>query len=242
MNRKYLGIGEEPALGSAPPEACPVEPKVTGPRHAPDEAEILRDSITSEPALGQHADPRRWWRWYEARRAACATPGDLAVTLVAAILGGPAAVLGALLSGQQHWSSVFYAVVIAPVIEEFLKQSGMIYLLEKRPYRLLGLWQFLFYGAMAGLSFGVIENLIYLKIYAPLGGYDVQRMADNRWVVCTSLHVVCAMIGSLGPWWAWRKHLERRGPVEIGDALPALFAAMGLHAVYNFAATFLIPV
>ena len=59
-----------------------------------------------------------------------------------------------------------YLIVFGPVIEELAKQSGMTYLLEKKPYRVFAAWQFLFVALLSGLGFAVIENLVYIYVYA----------------------------------------------------------------------------
>ena len=132
-----------------------------------------------------------------------------------------------------------YLIVFGPVIEELAKQSGMTYLLEKKPYRVFAAWQFLFVALLSGLGFAVIENLVYIYVYAPAGGVeDIERLAAFRWVVCTLLHVVCAGIASLGLIRVWKRQVRDGRPADLAAAFPLFAAAMIVHGAYNFAAMF----
>ena len=163
-------------------------------------------------------------------------PGNLGVTLLAAVLGGPFAVIGAICSGQQGTGPIIYALVFAPVIEELLKQSGMTFVLEKKPYRVFASWQFLLAGLVSGFVFGAIENFVYMGRFAAiLSPRDLARLAAYRWTVCTSLHVLCATIASLGLVRVWKKHARQGGPVELAAALPWFVVAMVVHGLYNLA-------
>lgn len=231
---KYFSVDHEPALSG---EFCPPDPAehraepVGGPM---DEIEILRDSVAAEPALADRHDPHEWTRWIQRKRRDCTVLGNLGVTLLAALLGGPFAILGAILSGQQGPGPIIYMVVFAPVIEELLKQSGMTYVLEKKPYRAFASWQFLFAGVVSGLAFGAIENLVYVgRFAAVLRPADLAEMTVFRWAVCTPLHVVCASIASLGLIRVWKKQLADGRPADLAAAFPFFVAAMVLHGLYN---------
>ena len=102
MDEKYLSADHEPALGGGRFEADPAEQRVPATDRPPDELEALRDSIGAEPALPEHGDPQRWNRWLQERRRGCTLPGNLAVTALAAVLGGPFAIVGALMAGRQR--------------------------------------------------------------------------------------------------------------------------------------------
>jgi len=239
MDDEYFSTDHEPALHGGPCEPDPAEERARPADREAGELEALRDSVAAEPALSQHADPRQWDRWLDARRRECTPIGDLAVTLAVALASGPFAIVGALMAGQQGVPGYLYAIVFGPVVEELLKQSGMTYLLEQKPYRVFATWQFVFAAAMAGLTFGAIENLVYIHVYAPAGGVrDIEAMAAFRWAVCLPLHVVCAMIASLGLVRAWRRQLDQGGPVELSAAFPWFVAAMVLHGAYNAVAAF----
>jgi len=240
MRDKYFSVEREPALSGGPAKPDPAETRAAPVGDPPSELEALRDSVTGEPALPQYRDPTEWSRWLDQKRAQCSLPGNLAVTVLAAVVAGPFAIFGALYAGQQGWGPGVYAVVFAPVIEELLKQSGMIYVLEKKPYRAFAAWQFLVAALISGLAFGAIENLVYVgRFAAVLSPNELARLAAYRWTVCTSLHVGCAAIASLGLVRVWRKHARQGGPVELAPAVPWFVVAMGLHGLYNLAAVFI---
>ena len=227
MKDEYHSIEHEPALGGGRFEAVPAS-------SAPTELEALRDSVTNEPALPRHGDPGRWSRWLARRRSRCTLVGNLGVTLAAALLAGPFAILGALLTPQQGIGQLVYPIVFAPVVEELLKQSGMIYLVEKKPYRVFAWWQFVFAALVSALTFAAIENLAYIQIQSwQAGPGEVARMVRFRWTVCTSVHVVCAAIASGGMIRVWRRQLRHGRPAELSDAFGFFAAAMIIHGIYN---------
>ena len=148
-------------------------------------------------------------------------------------------IIGALMAGVPGTGGLLYAIVFGPVAEELLKQSGMTYLLEKKPYRVFAAWQFVFVAVVAGLVFATIENLVYINIYFPASGVrNVATAAAFRWVACTLLHVSCAAIASLGLVRVWRRQLHEGGSPELTAAFPFFIAAMVVHGTYNFAAMF----
>jgi hypothetical protein len=239
MDDKYFSTDHEPALGHGRFDVDPAEHRAQPVDRPADELEALRDSVAAEPALPEHADPSLWNRWLAERRGRCSRAGNLAVTALAAVLSGPLAIVGALMAGHRGTSGYVYAVVFGPVIEELLKQSGMTYLLEKKPYRVFAAWQFLFAALVSGLTFGAIENLVYIHLYAPAGSVrDPAALAAFRWAVCTPLHVVCAAIASLGLVRVWNRQVRTGRAAELTAALPWFAVAMVLHGAYNFAATF----
>ncbi|HUT13449.1 MAG TPA: PrsW family glutamic-type intramembrane protease [Thermoguttaceae bacterium] len=240
MDDKYFSVDHEPALTGGRFEPDPAERRAKPVGGQADELELLRDSVAAEPALPQYDEPNQWSEWLQLRRRRCTLPGNLAVTLLAALLGGPFAVVGALVAGRQGMVAFVYVVVFGPIVEELLKQSGMTYVLEKKPYRVFAAWQFVFAAVVSGLAFAVIENLVYIHVYARQAGVeDVGKLAAYRWVVCTSLHVVCAAIASLGLIRAWRRQLREGRPVDLGAAFPWFVLAIVVHGTYNFAASFI---
>lgn len=239
--KDYFSVHSEPALEGG---ACRRDPSENRADlgNLPTEEEALRDSVANEPALADRQDPERWRAWHERKRRECSLAGNLMVTLAVAVATGPAAVVGAFLAGSQGATQAVYAVVFGPIVEELLKQGGMIYLLERRPYRIFASWQFPFAALAAGLAFATIENLMYLHVYAagPDSGIeDFEAFAAFRWTVCTALHVVCALIASTGLIRAWRRHLADGQPVDLSAAYPLFAVAMAVHGVYNLVALFI---
>ena len=237
MKDEYFSTDHEPALTGGPFEPDPAERRATPVERRPNEMEALRDSVANEPALPQYSDPAQWTRWLNRKRAACTMPGNLGVTLLAALVGGPFAILGALMAGYQGVGQILYVVLFGPVIEELLKQSGMTWMLERKPHRVFAAWQFLFAAVVSGLVFAVIENLLYIYCFASDPGVeDIGQLAAYRWTVCTSLHVVCAAIASLGLVRVWKRQLRDGRPAHMAAAFPWFLAAIVLHGLYNAAA------
>jgi len=241
MKKRYLSVDHEPALAGGSefrgdPSEHTAEP--TGP--ATDELGVLRDSIAVEPALPHRRSTLPWQTWMEERRGRCTMIGNVSVTLLAALVGGPFAIAGAMFSAGQGFGATVYVIIFAPVAEELLKQSGMTYVLEKQPYRIFSPLQFVFAAVLSGAVFASIENAVYLGQCAAAGG-DVARLAAFRLPVCTTVHVVCAAVASLGLVRAWRRHLTHQRPAELADAFPYFLAAMILHGGYNTWAVLLGP-
>lgn len=235
-----FSVEHEPALQDILFQPDPAEARAAVPSQSPTEMEQLRDSVANEPALADQASADAWSAWLAARRAACTPAGNLLVTLIAAVLGGPVAVVGVFLSGSPGPGGLLYAVAVAPVLEELFKQSGMLYLLEKAPYRISGAWQFVLAATVSGFTFSAIENVLYLFVYAshPAQG-SVAGLAAFRWAVCTPLHVGCALVGSLGLIRVWRKRYRDGQPTDLSIGAPFWVAAMVIHGTYNLLAVFL---
>ncbi len=239
---KYFSIEHEPALSGGPCQPDPAELQAAPVGGPPSELEALRDSVASEPALPQHRDPREWAEWLRHKRGQCTLVGNLGVTVLAAVAGGPFAIVGAFIAGQQGAGPIIYGIVLAPVIEELLKQSGMTFVLEKKPYRVFAAWQFVFAAIVSGLAFGAIENLVYTGTFAAvLGARELARLVSFRWLVCAPLHAVWAAIASLGLVRVWKKQVRDGCPADLSAAFPFFVVAMVLHGAYNAWAMLLGP-
>ena len=148
-----------------------------------------------------------------------------------AVLGCVIAIPGVILQEIQASGSI----IAAPVIEEALKPAGVYILLLRWPQALRGRLHIAVLAAIAGLTFGLIESLIYVTIYFPDEGSDFVLF---RFTVTPMLHVVASFIVGLGlsrtiiDWAAGRAPFPRR-------TRNFYFAGAGLHAVYNLTAVIL---
>jgi RsiW-degrading membrane proteinase PrsW (M82 family) len=219
-------LGEEPTRASyVPPEE-------------PDPSDALGD----EPALrGMAAGGtlQRYFDIYEQKRREASSVQRLMAVLLALALSGPFAVAGAFVSqglgGGQSLGAVIAICAIAPLIEEMLKITGVLYLAERKPWLIPHGLAIPLIAVASGLAFGVIENVIYLNIYIPDADPEIRRW---RWTVCTSLHGGCSLIAGLGVLRMYRSIDRRTGPPMVSLASPYLIAATVLHGVYNLGAVF----
>lgn len=231
----YFSVRDEPALH---PECCTkkAEPEQP-PKEESDvpEEDRIRDSVFSEPgAVSPHTAYRDWLT----AKSRCYTPGKiLLATIAAGILGGLAAVPGVFLAGQWTFFQLIYLVGFGPLIEEIMKQAGMIYLLEKRPCSVQRGWQFVLASVIAAGIFATLENLLYQHLYLhSLKPDALSIVMVFRWRVCLCLHVSCAIIAGMGLRRAWLRHREQGRPVELSDAYGWFTTAIVLHGVYNLLA------
>ncbi|MBN1124887.1 MAG: PrsW family intramembrane metalloprotease [Sedimentisphaerales bacterium] len=225
----------EPALHGENFKVDPSEKRVKPLDGKQGELESVRDSVYSEPALAGTGAEANLAEWIARKRRQCSWSGNLAFLLLAALLSGPFAVVGAFLSGQYGVYGLGYAILFAPIIEELLKQSGMIYVLERQPYRIVAPWQFIASAGIAALVFASIENVLYTCVY--VGPEDVRSWAFFvwfRWTVPTTMHVTASVIASLGLIRIWRKQLADGKMADLSAAFPHFVAAMVLHGGYNF--------
>ena len=205
-----------------------------------DEITSIRDSVFNEPAVTLKKDELYLGKWTEQKRAQCSVAGNLGVAFLAAILAGPFAVLGAFMAAREGWYGVLYLVVFAPVLEELLKQSGMIYLLEEKPYRVFAGWQFVFSALISAFVFASIENILYLNVYIQIDTLkNPQMFAGFRWTVCTGVHMLCSAIASLGMIRVWKKQLRDGKAADLNIAFSYFAVAMAIHGAYNLTSLFL---
>ena len=156
-------------------------------------------------------------------------------TLCAGVCSGVIAVIGAFFRPDGAWLVVLNILFFSPFMEELFKQIGLIYLLEKRTWLLRFPWQFPLAGALSGLTFSVLENLIYRYHHlAGMEGEELHYIMGFRWIVCSALHLACALIASAGLCRAWKRHMGHFQPFNLRDALWYFATAIGLHGFYNF--------
>jgi RsiW-degrading membrane proteinase PrsW (M82 family) len=118
----------------------------------------------------------------------------------------------------------------------------MVYLLEKKPYRIFSSVQFVIAAIISAAFFAVIENLFYIHIYSKNHTFsDFNAYCCYRWTVCIALHVVCSVIASLGLARVWKKQLADGRAADLSFAFRYFLAAIVLHGLYNFAVAIINP-
>ncbi len=194
--------------------------------------------VWGEPALASasaagaaRAERRAWvaeqWETFGKGRR-------LKVFLGLCAISGTMAVLCALMKGSLGFASL--AVIFgAPVVEEVSKALGPLMVLEKRPWCFGSFSSIVIVGLVSGLVFASIENVLYFFVYIPSDkltpGVVLWRLA-----ACTAVHVAGAVLSCTGLARAWRRAATTKGEFEMASAVPWFFAAMALHAAYNFGA------
>ncbi len=153
----------------------------------------------------------------------------LAVLIAAG--GGFLGVLGAII---QEWSqgSLLVAFVAAPMIEEVMKPCGVYLLLARWPETLTGRLYTALLAAVGGLSFALIENIIYLQFYFP---EHTQTLVVFRYSACLTMHMVCSFILGFG--------INQKLLASVRGEIPLLqgnkkffFIPMIIHSLFNIMA------
>ena len=216
--------------------------------------------VESDPPLASDApdDPSHWeasgdepaLRWtgrtdlptfssiYRKRLAETTDSQRWAAVVLAIIVAGPFAILGAFMGagGTASFAILLVVVAIGPLAEEVLKASGALYLAEQRPWLVPAGWVLPLITLAAGLVFAAIENVVYLNIYIPDPTQDMIRW---RWVAGPILHGGASFIAGLGVRRMWTV-TDRDGIVpRFRDAAPYLIAAVVVHGLYNLTVTLL---
>ncbi len=166
---------------------------------------------------------------------AAKTAAGLALGALVAALGGLLGILGAAVEEFRSGGGILLIVAGAPVIEEALKPVGVYLLLTRWPGLLHGRLHTAALSALAGLTFGVVESLMYVNLYVddPTPSY-----VTYRFTVTLGLHAGASFIAGLG---INRSLLDWAGGSAPFPRASRYFfvAAMALHAVYNTVATIL---
>ncbi len=165
------------------------------------------------------------------------------VTFTGSIFGGVFALFGCLFSMNVYSIySIFdmlNLVFIGPFLEENLKQSCMIFLLENKPWYVQYRWQFYLSAILAALTFASIENIIYGSIYlTTLPPEHLAYVMCFRWTVCTVVHLSCTLISGMGLYQGWIVAQKNDTFFSLQKAFPYFLLAMIIHGVYNFSAFF----
>ena len=155
------------------------------------------------------------------------------VVLVLAVLGGPWAVLGALMSAG---GGLLHIVLLGPIVEEVMKVALVALVIETRPFLFKQPLQLWLAALGSAFAFAAIENVLYLGVYlqdpSPL-------VVAWRLLGCTALHLGCTAIAAVGAVRAWRRVVTRLEPAAAPVNFAWLAAAIVVHGLYNAAVTVL---
>ncbi len=111
-----------------------------------------------------------------------------------AIGEGVLGILGAIIQ-ELSQGSILVVFVAAPMIEEVMKPAGVYVLLVRWPQALTSRIYTAFLAALGGLSFAVVENILYLQFYFP---EHTQTLVLFRYSAGLTMHVVTSFILGFG--------------------------------------------
>ena len=160
----------------------------------------------------------------------------LRAAVLAAVLSGPFAILGALIGTGGALSVVFLVVVMAPLVEEMLKIAGPLYLAEVRPWLVPSARSLVLIAVCSGLVFAAIENLFYLEVIIADPTAEIIRW---RWTFGPLVHGIGSLVAGIGVARMWHfLDVHNRRP-DFKVAAPWIVAAAILHGGYNLFAVWL---
>lgn len=145
-----------------------------------------------------------------------------------AMAGGLVGLLGSAVQEATH-GGLFGPFIAGPMIEEALKPAGVYLLLAKWPQVLTSRRYTALLSALAGLTFGVIENLVYLYIYFP---EHSPALVLWRYTAGLALHTGCSFMVGFG--------INKKLMAAVNGEIPFLSAnkrffiiPMIIHSLYN---------
>ena len=201
-------------------EPVPAEP--TG--HTGDEP-ALRDRAAHLPSYRDD---------YVARRSSTPPSRRWLAAFAAALVAGPAGVLGAFLGAFASAGPlpvvVFAVVLVGPAVEEFVKAASSLYLAEQRPWLVPAGWTLVAIVVAGGLGFAVIENWIYLNVYIDDPSDAIIRW---RWIAGPLVHGSASMLAGIGVRRIWNQTNTTGAKPDAHRATPWFIAAVTLHGTYN---------
>jgi RsiW-degrading membrane proteinase PrsW (M82 family) len=153
----------------------------------------------------------------------------LAFTVVVALIGGLFGIVGAGVQELRTGGFILLPILGAPIIEEGLKPIG-VYLLQARwPQLLLGRLHTGILGGLAGLTFGVLEALVYVFVY-------VDDPSDSfvlyRFTAPLALHTFCSFLVGLGVTRQLISWANGENPLPKSSRNLYL-TAVAIHAAFN---------
>ena len=148
---------------------------------------------------------------------------SLLVVAVGGLTAIPGAFQGEVLSGiMGPW-------LWAPIVEEVLKPSGIYLLVIKWPGSIRSRFGTALFGALAGLTFGLIESLIYVTIYF---SNPTQEDVIIRFTVPVAMHILASSIFALGITRELPRSLTGGGSIQVSN-WGFFLVAIVLHSSYN---------
>jgi len=208
--------------------------------------QIVEHTVWDEPALSGELieeipdSALTYEKWLNENIKKTSSGKSWLICFLLTLAAGPWAIVGAfMLAFQGHGGYGATAVVIfGPVIEEMLKISSPLVIIEKKPYLFKSARQIFICCLFSGILFACIENLLYLFIYV---SNPKPLLILWRWTACVFLHSGCTAISSIGLIRIWSNTVENHARPRLPLMAKYVIAACIIHGVYNLMAIFLNP-
>lgn len=203
-------------------------------------AEEAERSVHDEPAHTASPDqvvPENaltYARWFARMREETGAVERVVLAFLIVLAAGPIAVLGTFM-GSMYGPTIGYVsfiaiAVVGPTIEEVMKSALIGFAVEKKPFVLISRAHIVAMGALSGVAFAVIENVLYLKVYFP----DPEPwLVAWRWTVCVALHAFCSTLACYGLAKVWHDGVTQGKKPSLDRAYPYLVGAILVHGLYN---------
>ncbi len=150
-----------------------------------------------------------------------------------AIGGGFLASLGAFIEESLR-AFPLVPFLVAPLIEEILKPIGVIVILESKPFWIKSKWQIFWLCVVGALIFSLLENLLYIYIYAR--DTNTINFIIFRYTVCILVHLVSTGILAWGLMREYVSMINEERKFELENLLAYITVAVIVHGGYNFLA------
>jgi len=211
---------------------------------SPDQA--VEHTVWDEPALsgelaGDIPDTALTYaKWLRSKIDATTPSVSWMTTFPLALVSAPLAIVGVFVLRVQGMGSFgcMALVVFGPIIEEILKISSALLIVEKRPYLFKSERQIVLICVFSGLVFAFMENLLYLNLYI---ANPTPALILWRWTACVLLHSGCTAVSSIGLAKVWRDATANLRKPRLSLMTKYVAAACVIHGIYNFTAIFLDP-
>ncbi|MCA9173772.1 MAG: PrsW family intramembrane metalloprotease [Planctomycetales bacterium] len=217
------------------------EQPIEEPLRALQDSEIAENSVWDEPNIkeAQPHDAVTYRSMLQQRMASITSIQSWGLTLLVAIVAGPLAIIGTFASHQGATgiaAGLLVPVLIAPLIEEIMKNASALWVAETHPHWFRSPVQIAICVLASGAAFAVVENFLYLHVYEP---NPSPSLVQWRWTVCVALHMGCAFVAGLGTVRIWKTTVTQGTLPQLALGAPYMIAAMVIHGSYNAMAVLL---
>jgi DNA-directed RNA polymerase subunit RPC12/RpoP len=173
--------------------------------------------------------------WLRRKQAGTTLAGSWYWTIMTAVLGGPWAIIAALMGSDPisflgSTPLLLLVVVFGPTVEEVMKIALTSFWIETRPYVFKSINQLWIATLGSALIFSAIENVFYLHM--PWSNPSL-LMILWRWTICVAMHVGCTALATRGLIQEWERTVNEGRPATLTKAFPALLSAIVVHGSYN---------